>query len=70
MLEFLRSVSAPAVDAVLLAAADARQAVDVAMPDIAHRACCCRARWRGEPLPRRDPDAHLLDDFRVPEPDF
>ena len=36
MLEFLRSVSAPAVDAVLRAAADARQVVDDSSPTQYH----------------------------------
>jgi hypothetical protein len=54
------------------------------MPEIAHRARCRKARWHGEPPPRRqaredaelfndvcldDPDAGLFANVRVPRPD-
>eukprot|EP00664_Eupelagonemidae_sp_cell27_P001538 gene1538-5111_t len=69
LLDFLRdAVSSEVIDGVLLSAAAAQAECEAAVPDIAHRARCRRARWNGEPPPRRE-DAALFDRVRPDDPD-
>ena len=65
LLPFLRAVAGDVISAMLDDAASAQRAVDEAIPDIAHRAACRRARWCNQPPPRRE-DADLFDTVRVP----